>query len=269
MPVDLSAEQAELRLLSEYKSKLKLPNETIMPDPFTLDNGWLGEKDGMVKWPSLYIMDITQYLNIRTPKDIIHRLLNEYKEGKAYRYFHSDWVKEIFFHPFCARSDFCILKARVTPSQSIRNKEYDAWIIIKKDGENAPGGQIMSAYCTCTAGMLGCCNHIAGVLFRIEHAVKIGATKTFCTSELCQWNVPNTKTTVKPMKVSDADWSKSHYTKHSACIKGVNSASGNSIQTKRILKQNFSPLTKEPSSDTHGLLLLRLNPVGHNVKFPA
>ena len=51
------------------------------------------------------------------------------------------------------------------------------------------------------------------------------------------------------MKVSDADWSKSQYTKQSACIKGVNSASGNSIQTKRILKQNFSPLTKEQDTE--------------------
>ena len=97
------------------------------------------------------------------------RLLNEYKEGKAYRYFSGKWVKEIYYHYISEKSDKCMLKAKVTPSQAVNNEPYDCWIIIKKDVGDIPGGQIMSAYCTCTAGMLGSCNHIAEVLLRIEH----------------------------------------------------------------------------------------------------
>ena len=68
-------------------------------------------------------------------------------------------------------------KTKVIPSQSISNKYYQAWAVIEKDLSERPGGKILSAYCSCTAGMLGTYNHIAGLLFRIEHAVKTGLTK--------------------------------------------------------------------------------------------
>ena len=108
----------------------------------------------MEKWPSVYLSDIAIYLNNETPKDIFNRLLNEYKEGKAFRYFDSEWVKEVNFHDIRSNSDKCILKAKCTPSMSINNKYYDVWIVVRKDDEDGHGGgEILSAYCTCTAGI--------------------------------------------------------------------------------------------------------------------
>jgi len=157
----------ELRLLQEYKAKLTVEND-IIPDPFGLTSGWRGENTGMSTWPSLYITDITDFLNCSTPRDIVHRLLNEYKEEKAYRYFENEWVKEVFIHEIRPNSNKCILKAKCTPSQSINSKCYDVWAVVQKDSGEGPGGRIFSGYCTCTAGMHGSCNHIVGMLFRVE-----------------------------------------------------------------------------------------------------
>jgi hypothetical protein len=199
VPVNISKQQAELRLQDEYKAKLILPNGDIIPDPFSLEDGWIGEASGISKWPSLYIMDIATFLNCNKPSDVVHRVLNEYKEGKAYRYFSCEWVKEIYFHPFRTNSETCLLRAKVTPSQSVNQKDYDVWVAVKKDSKSGPGGQVLSAYCTCTAGMLGTCNHVTGLLFRVEHAIKTGATDVSCTSKPCEWNIP-AKTKIVPKK---------------------------------------------------------------------
>ncbi|KAH3816544.1 hypothetical protein DPMN_118061 [Dreissena polymorpha] len=71
-----------MQLLAEYKAKLNIDGE-IIEDPMTVSKGWLSEKVGMSKWPSLYIGDISEYLHTNQPKDLIRRVVNEYKEGKA------------------------------------------------------------------------------------------------------------------------------------------------------------------------------------------
>ena len=91
----------------------------------------------------------------------------------------------------------------------------------------------MSAYCTCTAGMLGSCNHIAGVLFRVEHAVKTGMTKPASTQKLCEWTIPTKKTKIKPKKISDFVWKKSCYSKMQTDISKENAK-----------RSKFTPLTK-------------------------
>ena len=239
LPVDVWAEQQQKRLLAEYKAKLVVEGVNL-EDPFETQTGWTGEKAGLTKWPSVYFIDISRYLNGKNPQDLMERLLNEYKVGKAYRYFTAEWVKEIFYHDINSKSDKCAVKAKVTPSQAVNNKPYDVWIIIRKDDGDAPGGQILSAYCTCTAGMLGSCNHIAGVLFRIEHAVKTGMTKPTSTSQLCEWTIPKKRTKINPQKVTDFVWKKSHYTKSQIDVSKENEMSAK--------KRSFTPLTKSQES---------------------
>ena len=235
LPVDVWAEQQQKRLLAEYKAKLVVEGETL-EDPFETQTGWTGEKDGLTKWPFVYFLDISMYLNGKNPEDLMGRLLNEYKVGKAYRYFTAEWVKEVFYHDINSKSDKCVVKVKVTPSQAVNNKPYDVWIVIRKDNGDVPGGQILSAYCTCTAGMLGSCNHIAGALFRIEHAVKTGITKPTSTSQLCQWTIPKKQTKIHPKKVTDFVWKKSHYTKSQIDLNKENEMSAK--------KRSFTPLTK-------------------------
>ena len=235
---DADAEHRVRMLLNQYKEKLIIEDHMI-PDPITLKDGWKREdEDGLTKWPSLYFSDISDYLKTKTSSELMKHLINEYKEGKAYRYFTCKWVKEVFYHVISDKSPYCILKCRVTPSQRISSKPYQVWVIVEKDRDDNPGGAIKSAYCTCTAGLYGACNHIAGLLFRVEAAVLRGVTKPTCTDRLAMWTVPAAKTDLKPCPVSELIFKKDHYStmmsvdrdRQAANIKG---------------RMSFSPLTAE------------------------
>ena len=59
---DVEAEHKERQLLAEYKEKLIIDDQVI-PDPLTLKKGWLREDgNGLMKWPSIYFLDIADYL---------------------------------------------------------------------------------------------------------------------------------------------------------------------------------------------------------------
>ena len=171
---------------------------------------WLSEKDGLFKWPSVYYHDIAKYLKQQGP-DFISKLESEYKLGKAYRYFSCQFVREIYFYDIDDQN--CILSCKVTPSQRISNKPYDVWVIIKKDTNDLPGGDILASYCTCVAGLQGGCNHVVGMLFRIESAVSSGATNPSKTSLSCQWNIPaGLKIDIRPTKAEELFFSNTKYT---------------------------------------------------------
>ena len=186
--------------------------DQILPDPLSQKKGWISEGEGIRKWPSLYLTGISRFFhNVISSEDLIHRLECEYKEGKAYRYFTDEFVKEVYFHTISPSSPFCIMKTKCTPSQRVSAKAYDVWAIIKKDTDEHPGGEVFSAYCSCAAGLLGSCNHVADMLFRIEAAVITGITKPTCTSQLSEWVIPSKKTNVDPGKLSDFVIRNDHY----------------------------------------------------------
>ena len=152
----LEAEERERILKQEYKDKLVVDTDVI-PDPLTLKSGWLKEDDeGLCKWPSLCLYDIAEYLKKKTTNELVKHLLNEYKEGKAYRYYSCGWVKEVSYHSISITSPFCLMKCKVTPSQRISSKPYDVWVVLEKDGEENAGGTVKECYCTCTAGYVWC-----------------------------------------------------------------------------------------------------------------
>lgn len=68
----------------EYRAKLNVDGYS-MPDPFTLEDGWQDETHKSL-WPSLYFIDISDYLRLKTPTELHNQLCNEYKLGKGYRY---------------------------------------------------------------------------------------------------------------------------------------------------------------------------------------
>ena len=82
-----------------------------------------------------------------------------------------------------------------------------------KDKDDLPGGKILSTYCTCITGLKGTCNHVAGLLFRVDSAVMKGLTKPSKTSTLSTWNVPSgSKVDVEPTEASKMVFQKCHYT---------------------------------------------------------
>ena len=95
------------------------------------------------------------------------------------------------------------MKCKVISFQCINSKSYDVWAVVQKNKPNELGGYIHSAYCTCTARILGTCNHVTGMLFRIENAVQIGLTTPSKASVLCARNIPKGQridTTVRPVR---------------------------------------------------------------------
>ena len=216
VPVDIEMEERHRQTLAQYQQKL-LVDETPLPDPFQLEaKSWTSEsKGGMVHWPSLYYLDISKYLeHINTPQDLLHRLDCEYKEGKGYRYFSSSFAKEIFWHPICDDSPYCFLKNKVTPSHNTSSKPYNVWCLVAKDMPGKIGGKIFSAYCSCTAGLLGSCNHMVALLCRVEAAVSEGFTKPTCTSRAAEWPVPPTTKSLLDLKpLTEIHFEKLHYVK--------------------------------------------------------
>lgn len=69
-----------------------------------------------------------------------------------FSYFTAGWVREVMYHPITSDCAYCYLWCRVCPSFSVREKDYQSWVLVKKDEVGCPGGEIVNAYCTCTAG---------------------------------------------------------------------------------------------------------------------
>ena len=88
--------------MNEYKKKLVIDDKTY-PDPFTLPKAnFISESQNgmMINWPPIYYMDIAKYLkHINMSGDLLLRLECDYKEGRGYRLFRCDFVKEIFWSP--------------------------------------------------------------------------------------------------------------------------------------------------------------------------
>ena len=236
VPINADLEHNEICIGEEYKAKLVFNKNCVVPDPLTLKTGWIGEKNGICYWPSVIYKDIATLLSFTQP-DFIKRLESEYKQGKAYRYFSCEFVREIFFNEIKEESPVCLLKCKVVPSQRVNSKPYDVWAVVEKNKPHDAGGYIHSAYCTCTAGILGTCNHVAGMLFRVENAVRTGATNPSKTSVLCQWNLPKGQkvdTTLKPVK--DLVFEKSVYTNP----KSVSEKLANNKKPDYIIKQSLN-----------------------------
>ena len=265
IPIDKEAETRSRCLMKEYTSKLIIEG-AVIPDPFSLNDGWLSETKGtgLQHWPSIYIMEIEDYLkSINNKSDLLCRLRSEYKEGKAYRYFKCDWVKEIFYHPISSSSKFCFLKGRVSPSMRTNNSAYYVWVLVEKDNKES-GGKILTGYCSCTAGLLGCCNHVIALLFRVEAAVRIGATKPSSTSLLSKWNVPTgTKSKISHTPIADMVFNKYQYNKSKSSKSKIANANekyktfqfsspqkSTYLQNKKEVRLNLFQKLKDASSDS-------------------
>ncbi|KAJ8319444.1 hypothetical protein KUTeg_004535 [Tegillarca granosa] len=101
----------------------------------------------------------------------------------------------------------CFLRAKCTPSQRVNEEDHTVWTCVDKDT-----GVIRSAYCSCTAGLGQTCNHVAGLLFRLEAANKLGLST--CTSLPCTWDIPCSRSiNIEPKLVSEIIIKKSRHGK--------------------------------------------------------
>lgn len=179
-----TAKQISDILKIDYSKILKTYN--INFDPLTAD----GFDDDVKNWPATNIGHVFSYF--LESKAFETEYIGQYKLRKAYSFFGSGFVEKVYIkkanNMFYARSS-------VTPSQRIREKQHQLWILFNSDGS------IVTAFCTCTAGQSKFCNHIAAVLYKIEFANQRGLNSPACTDESCVWNASAKE--IGPMKVKD------------------------------------------------------------------
>ena len=177
-------------LKKEYEKKLRV-DDSCIPDPFKIQNGWLEEDGGIAFWPMLSYSDIFNYLMF-FPTQLGSTDLSDYKNLKAYSYSKSGWLQPLYFQKLSG-SKYCIFKANCRQSQRINEINHKLWIIMEKSGK------IRSCHCTCMAGMSQSCNHVAASMYRIEAAVRNRLTNPSCTSRANQWLLNHKE--IQPMKV--------------------------------------------------------------------
>ena len=86
---------------------------------------------------------------------------------------------------------------QVLPSQrqSKTSEMFEVWVCLKKED-----GWVLTANCTCMAGLGSACSHVAALLFKLETAVHVGLNeRTAPTSELCAWKACKRSVTPAPL----------------------------------------------------------------------
>ena len=144
VPEEPTAKQQETSRRKDYKSIVNF--KFAAPDPNGLKR-WQSEKDGLKIWPPVTYIDIHWFLKNNGSVGLTTEDLTAYKTGKAFSYFHCNWLQEVFFSPINTNHECCFLKANCCPSSRINDEPHQLWVkIVKKTGE------IVSAFCTCMAG---------------------------------------------------------------------------------------------------------------------
>ena len=113
-------------------------------------------------------------------------------------------------------------------------KQYNVWVVCCKDSVGSSiGDNILSAYCTCTAGLYGTCNHVPGVLFRVQAAVLTELSNPTCTSVSAAWNIPRTKRLIIPDEISKFIFTNEN------CLKKATQEPEEARNKRAETKQNF------------------------------
>ena len=146
LPLVPSSVEIEKSKLDTYKS-LHTVGDVNLPDPLLIFDKWEDEKQGISHWPPVFITDVTRFLMKSESEERSREHLNQYKIGKAFEYYASEWLKEVFYHPISTSSPYCYLRARCTPSQSLNAETHSVWVCVEKKS-----GNVVSAYCSCTSG---------------------------------------------------------------------------------------------------------------------
>ena len=189
-----TAEEVEHELKEDYTSKLLLDDGLVIPDPLkdTSDN-WLTEEKGIIHWPKVSYGNIFNYLKFCT-SDLGSDELSDYKTSKGYSYYNHGWMGELSIN--LINENYCVLRSDCRASQRINDPFHKLWVCIDRKSS-----KIIVGHCTCMAGMSETCNHIAGMLFRLEAVNIAGLNNPSCTTKPCEW-LPN-RSKVEPKKIKD------------------------------------------------------------------
>ena len=135
---------APTTLIEEKQKVLKAQQYLKLLNCRDLKEGnWIGEKNGVQTWPPIFRPQIEEFvLSANNGTTLGKRLLSDYKEGKAYSYFDSRWLKEVLYHNISESHELCFLKSETLRSNKLNNINHKVWICVET---------VETAYCTCFA----------------------------------------------------------------------------------------------------------------------
>ena len=180
-------------------------------------------KKDVAQWPPLDIGKLFEY--ILENREFGNDYIGKYNTKKAFSYYKSGFVGTIESAVNTHRNGIIILRAKVTPSQSVRDQPRELWIALNANGKP------LTAWCNCTAGYGQTCNHIIAVLFKVEYAIASDYNNPACTEVSSKWN-DQTQKQVMPMKVKNMD------IRTDSCLKESNAEER---EAKRNTRLNFEP----------------------------
>ena len=77
---------------------------------------------------------------------------------KAYQFFKDGYVQNIKYHPWTTHPGIICVKSTVLPSMR-KDRIYHVKLVPRESSVH-----VITAFCTCSAGLSGCCNHITATL---------------------------------------------------------------------------------------------------------
>ncbi|KAM7307962.1 uncharacterized protein ISCGN_011597 [Ixodes scapularis] len=130
-------------------------------DPLLLDDG-----DTLVDvnlYPRVETTDIKDYL-VNGTSFYSREQFKASMSLEAHNYLTSGWVSQPRLKVLPDKNVVCV--AKVKHSQTFSTKPLLPWVLLRPDGE------VLTAHCTCMAGLAEACSHVAAILFYMEVVVR-------------------------------------------------------------------------------------------------
>ncbi|KAL8613335.1 hypothetical protein ACOMHN_052574 [Nucella lapillus] len=222
-------------------------------DPYEIPkNSWLASPDNL---PDVTYISLVNYFvygkSAYTQDDF-----KAYKSLSSYKLFVSGWVRDVQSY-MPAQCKNTVIAAKVLHSQRLNEKPLSPWLISSDDGT------ILSAHCTCMAGIGETCTHVGALCFTIDALVRT-REKATCTGVAAYWKVPQGAKGVTPKPASEIDFASARSKKDQVDTLIEDEAATAYVCTK----QKQMPVIPVPDADemmTGLFRRLKLNSSNHTV----
>jgi len=149
-----------------------------------------------MEWPDVTYAEVYDYL-VLTASFYTRDQIKAKKSLDGYNFFLNGWLNGVTVVKVDNKNNHLFL-ATVKHSQSVLLPPLKVWVITKQDGE------VITAHCTCMAGLGEACSHAAAVLFAAE-ANALTKSQFSSTSLPCSW-LPPTFRSVKISEINAIDF---------------------------------------------------------------
>ncbi|CAN8024013.1 unnamed protein product [Ixodes persulcatus] len=224
---------------NRYREKLTIAGEEL-PDPLDADVRKNVFSTDARQWPRLEIGDIYVYL-VEGICFYTREQFKSYKLEDGYNLFLSGKVRDACsFGATIENARIVLITGQVEASQTL-GKYHQPWAVVKKEGT------VLSAHCTCMAGLGEACSHVPALLFRVEVDVKFGIHDPSSTSVECRWITASS--TAQASRVASIDFIKPSKRRRINTISAPKEVSSHPEATAEQLK-DFLKAVKRLAPDT-------------------